>query len=173
MSFIADKQTLDDLNLLGKYKSHSVYSIFFNKVRTAGGERLLESMFQHPLTTPEEINHRSGTFRYFQEKQLEFPFQNGSFRAAENYLGMETAGNSVSAIIITVRKKIWQSLLRDDQFDILHNGLLACIAALNALKELTRAVWMITGILLHEQVKMLLGYFFQSPVKVACGRKEA
>lgn len=157
MSFIADKQTLDDLNLLGKYKSHSVYSIF-NKVRTAGGERLLESMFQHPLTAPEEINHRSGTFRYFQEKQLEFPFQNGSFRAAENYLGMETAGNSVSAIIITVRKKIWQSLLRDDQFDILHNGLLACIAALSALKELLGRM-NDNQHPFQEQVKMLLGIF--------------
>lgn len=28
MSFETDKQTLDDLNILGKYKNDSVYSIF-------------------------------------------------------------------------------------------------------------------------------------------------
>ncbi|SEW44920.1 MutS-related protein [Chitinophaga arvensicola] len=135
MSFIADKQTLDDLNLLGKYKSHSIYGIF-NKVRTAGGERLLESMFQHPLTAPDEINLRSSTFRYFQEKQLEFPFENNSFRQAENYLGMGTAGNLITAGITVIRKKLSHSLLRDDQYNILHSGLLASISALNALQKL-------------------------------------
>ena len=28
MSFETDKQTLDDLNILGKYKNNSIYSIF-------------------------------------------------------------------------------------------------------------------------------------------------
>lgn len=44
MSFETDKQTLDDLNILGKYKNNSVYSLF-NGVVTRGGERLLEDMF--------------------------------------------------------------------------------------------------------------------------------
>jgi len=172
MSFIADKQTLDDLNLLGKYKSHSIYSLF-NKVRTAGGERLLESMFQYPLTTPEEINRRSSTFRYFQEKQLEFPFQNGAFRAAENYLGMGSAGNRVSEMITTVKKKIGHSLLRDDQFTILHNGLLACIAALNALKELLNHMDDNHPHPFREQVKMLLGIFSNHRLKWLTEEKDA
>lgn len=158
MSFIADKQTLDDLNLLGKYRSHSVYSLF-NKVHTAGGERLLEFMFQYPLTVPEEINHRSSLLRYFQEKGLEFPFQNGSFRVAENYLSMETTGSKVLAMIITMKKKMGDSLLRDDQFEIMHKGLLACISALNTLKDLLVRMDDNNPHPFREQVKMLLGIF--------------
>ena len=40
MSFETDKQTLEDLNILGKYKNNSIYSIFSHTV-TRGGERLL------------------------------------------------------------------------------------------------------------------------------------
>jgi DNA mismatch repair protein MutS len=36
MNFIADKQTLEDLNIPGKYKQHSIFSLF-NKVITSGG----------------------------------------------------------------------------------------------------------------------------------------
>ncbi|MFR7875585.1 MAG: hypothetical protein ACLU4J_03795 [Butyricimonas paravirosa] len=41
MSFETDKQTLEDLNILGKFKNNSIYSIFSGMV-TRGGERLLE-----------------------------------------------------------------------------------------------------------------------------------
>ena len=36
MSFETDKQTLDDLNLLGKYKNNSVYSMFVGTVPRRG-----------------------------------------------------------------------------------------------------------------------------------------
>ena len=49
MSFETDKQTLDDLNILGKYSSNSVYSLFGGLV-TRGAERLMDQMFAHPLT---------------------------------------------------------------------------------------------------------------------------
>ena len=32
MSFETDKQTLDDLNLLGKYKNNSVYSLYVGTI---------------------------------------------------------------------------------------------------------------------------------------------
>lgn len=48
MSFSIDRQTMDELNLLGKYRNGSVYHLF-NQVKTRGGERLLDGMFQHPL----------------------------------------------------------------------------------------------------------------------------
>jgi DNA mismatch repair protein MutS len=89
MSFIADKQTLEDLNLLGKFKPHSVFNLF-NKVKTAGGVRLLESMFQQPLTDEDAINGRSKIFRYFQERALVFPFNNEAFKVVENFLSIGT-----------------------------------------------------------------------------------
>ncbi len=63
MSFITDKQTLDDLNLPGKYKPGSVFSLF-NQVNTIGGEKLLEDMFRNPLTNAGEINRCSSIFKY-------------------------------------------------------------------------------------------------------------
>ena len=56
MSFETDKQTLDDLNLLGKYKNNSVYSLYVGTI-TRGGERKMEDMFLHPLT--DEVNQRA------------------------------------------------------------------------------------------------------------------
>lgn len=134
MRFIADKQTLEDLNLVGKYKPNSVYSIF-NQVKTAGGERLLDEMFRNPLKDPETINQRSSIFKYFQDKNLEFPFKNEEFNVIENYLSMGTAGNTLSVMTGVFYRKIAESLLRDDQFQMIYIGLLNAIAGLKALGE--------------------------------------
>jgi len=135
MSFIADKQTLEDLNLLGRFKPTSIYNLF-SRIKTTGGEQLLERMFQQPLTNPEAINHRSATFRYFQEKQLTFPFNGVSFRQAENYLNMGGA-SSLPAIL----KKRLNAFLNDDEYEKLLVGLKATIETLrtfrNFLQELS------------------------------------
>jgi DNA mismatch repair protein MutS len=134
MSFITDKQTLDDLNLLGKYKPHSVYGLF-NKVHTTGGERLLESMFHHPLTDEEEINRRSNVFQYFEHKGLTFPFNREQLGVTEDYLGGGGESNILSAITGVLRKKILGDLVRDEAYGILHTGLLMIIEVLNTLMD--------------------------------------
>ena len=135
MSFIADKQTLDDLNLLGKFRPHSVYGIF-NKVKTAGGERLLDNMFHHPMTDPEAINKRSNVFRYFQEKRITFPFSNEQFRLVESYLESDGGSNAVTVFAGMGRKKIMNVLLRDEQYSGLQTGLVTTIKALQIIKKL-------------------------------------
>lgn len=85
MAFIADNQTLDDLNIRGRYKSNSLYSIF-NQTRTHGGALLMDRMFNHPLTDEREINKRSDLFRYFQEKGYSFPVDTDEFGLMETYL---------------------------------------------------------------------------------------
>lgn len=135
MSFITDKQTLDDLGLLGKFKQHSVFSLF-NKVITAGGERLLNEMFHKPMTDPEAINERTSVFRYFQEKQLRFPFERNSFNVVENYMSSSTNGNAVTALVSMARKKMMNTFLRDEQYVQLQEGLLATIHAIVVLREL-------------------------------------
>ncbi len=132
--FIADKQTLNDLNLLGKYKPNSIYSLF-NKVRTAGGERLLQEMFQFPLTDAEQINRRSLYFKYFQQQDLEFPFKGETFALAESYLGTGTAGNYPAAFAAVAMKKLQGSFLRDEQYEVMYTGLMATIAMLKALRN--------------------------------------
>ena len=39
MSFETDKQTLDDLNLLGKYKNNSVYSLYVGTITREVNEK--------------------------------------------------------------------------------------------------------------------------------------
>ncbi|MES1161122.1 MAG: DNA mismatch repair protein [Bacteroidota bacterium] len=144
MSFIADKQTLDDLNLLGKYKSNAIFGLF-NKVVTDGGEKLLEQLFRHPLTAPQAINHRSMTIRWFGEKAAKFPFDREEFTIMENYLGTGVAGGRVTASLNTLRKKFMHFIGLDKEYPILVTGLYTTIALLNRLddflSQLEEGIW--------------------------------
>lgn len=134
MSFIADKQTLEDLNLLGKYKQHSIFSLF-NKVKTAGGEELLTAMFQYPLTDPEAINNRSTIFKQFQREQIGFPFSNEQFGAVENYLNGATAGNYPATLLTLTIKKLLAVIVRDEEYPKIQRGLQQTIALLSHCKR--------------------------------------
>jgi len=133
MSFIADKQTLEDLNLLGKFKQHSIFSLF-NKVNTAGAEKLLIGMFQNPLTDPAAINSRSAIFRYFQSKQLTFPFNNEQFGLVDNYLSGSSGRLYLTALGSMARKKLLGSIVRDEEYQKLQRSLQQTIDLLNKCK---------------------------------------
>ena len=133
MSFVADKQTLEDLNLLGKYKQHSIFSIF-NTVKTAGGEKLLSEMFQNPLDDPEAINRRSAIFKYFQGRQLSFPFSNAQFSAMDNYLGGSSANTYPATLLILAKRRLLQVVVRDEEYQAIQNGLQQTITVLERCK---------------------------------------
>ncbi|GAA4312499.1 MutS family DNA mismatch repair protein [Mucilaginibacter gynuensis] len=129
MSFIADKQTLEDMNLLGRYNQHSIFNLF-NKVKTAGGEKLLQEMFQTPLTDPELINKRSETFQYFQSRHTAFPFSNEQFDAMGNYLS-GTSGKFFPRILLSLAyKKLLATIVRDEEYPKIQSGLRQTIAVL-------------------------------------------
>lgn len=134
MSFIADKQTLEDLNLVNKYKADSVFNVF-NKVHTAGGEKLLEHMFFHPLSTPEEISQRSRIFSYFQNKGLEFPFDAEAVSLAENYLENTAGANVVATGFGILKKQVSAAVLHDKQYADFREGLHATRKLLNAFRR--------------------------------------
>jgi Mismatch repair ATPase (MutS family) len=134
MSFITDKQTLDDLNLLGKYKANSVFSLF-NKVNTAGGEQLLEVMFRNPLTDAVQINKRSQIFNWFGSKGWRFPFDQATFVRAENYLGSGGSTSRMIASINTWKKKMLHTIGLDKEFEAIVAGLQATMGVLNDLKR--------------------------------------
>jgi DNA mismatch repair protein MutS len=134
MSFITDKQTLDDLNIPGKYKQQSIFSLF-NYTRTSGGEKLLEKMFNQPLSDPAAINHRSGVFQYFHKRELSFPFKQDVFEAAETYLAAGTGNSFVVVAGALLQKKVLQLAVRDEQFEQLQAGLFATLDMLNSLQD--------------------------------------
>lgn len=139
MSFIADQQTLDDLNLLGKYRQHSIFSIF-NKVRTPGGERLLDEMFRHPFTDYESINSRAAIFQYFQNRQVNFPFDPEMLTVAGNYLSSGGPGSYFGSLTMWAQIKAARTVLRDERYDGLKAGLVATVSVLRLAKELAMSI---------------------------------
>ena len=75
MSFIIDKQTLDDLHIFGKHREGAIFNLF-NKTQTRGGAQVLEDMFLYPLADINRINRRSDIIKYFQQKNVTFSFRN-------------------------------------------------------------------------------------------------
>lgn len=135
MDFIVDKQTMDDLNLLGKFNPNSIYGLF-SKVKTSGGQRLLEQMFTHPLTTPAAINSRSELFRFFGRKDVLFPFDAERIRQAEDYLLSFGAGSRVGSFCSVARTKVLASVFGGQEYEILHQQLVATISVLGQAKQL-------------------------------------
>src|SRR5688572_27112198 len=129
MSFRIDKQTLDELNLLGKFRHGSVYHLF-NQVKTRGGEQLLENMFQHLLADEAAINERSSIFRFFQQSKLAFPFDVQQVSLMREYLDTGTGTNALVAIADTLVKKVLSSLARDQRYKKNIQGLQATILTL-------------------------------------------
>lgn len=129
--FLTDSQTLEDLNLLGKFKQQSIFSIF-NKVNTLGGERLLQEMFRNPFTEPEAINQRSKLFRFFQESGLKFPVSSGLVEKFEQYLSHPANESLISSFFSLGLDKMKMAVLKDENYLQITGGLEAAIMLLNA-----------------------------------------
>lgn len=137
-SFFADKQTLDDLNIPGKYKAQSVFSLF-NRVQTRGGEKLLEMMFTHTLASEVEINRRSGLFKFFAERVVVFPIAADEFATIENYLSGNGSSNRLLSAVATLYKKTMSILVQDERYGQQLNGMIMTIAALKRIQEFLKS----------------------------------
>ncbi|GEP89127.1 MutS domain III [Chitinophaga terrae (ex Kim and Jung 2007)] len=129
MSFNIDKQTADELNLMGKYRNGSVYHLF-NQVKTAGGQQVLDEMFRNPLEDPATINERAAIFKAFQQAGLDFPFDVPQLSLMREYLDGSTAGNMAVTMVDTLIKKGLASLTRDERYRKKVQGLQATIVTL-------------------------------------------
>lgn len=130
MSFHTDKQTLEELNLLNKFRQGSVYHLFC-RVRTRGGEQLLDTMFRRPLTETAAINERSDTFRFFQQTELSFPFDVQQVGLMREYLDTGAGKNAPLVFAGTVIKKCLSVLTRDERYKKIVQGLQATIVTLH------------------------------------------
>lgn len=133
--FIADQQSLNDLNLMGKFKKNSVYSLF-NKTKTRGGEKLLENIFKQPLEDAGSINERSAIIRHFDEKNYPFPFITEEVDTAEQYLLESPEANIVSTAFAVVRKKGAEALFKSESYKTITKGINATLSVLNGFATL-------------------------------------
>lgn len=139
MKFETDQQTLNDLNILGRYKSESIFSIFSGTL-TDGGGRLMEKMFQQPLSDVEAINKRSETFLFFQEINITLPFNSEEFEIVENYFRNAKSKNRLLAGINTTKSKLLNYIVNDKEYLILCEGLEATVKMLSKLKEVFQKI---------------------------------
>lgn len=130
MHFSIDKQTLEELNLLGRFRHGSVYSIF-SSTKTRSGELLLDHMFRHPLTDADAINKRSSIFQFFQQAGLTFPFDARQVNLMREYLDAKSSKYPVVVLAGTIIKRMLSSLTRDEQLKKSVQGLQATIIILN------------------------------------------
>ncbi|MDD2425960.1 MAG: DNA mismatch repair protein [Bacteroidales bacterium] len=134
MKFEIDKQTLEDLNLLGKYKSNSIFSLF-NHTVTRGGEMLLERMFLNPFTEADPINKRSSIINLFQKNSFSFPFTREEFDITEHYLGNPDHKNIVISLIHNIRRKALQLIANDKESGLLQQGLMNTVCFVKKLEK--------------------------------------
>ena len=134
MSFTVDKQTLDDLNLLGKYRSNSIYNVF-SRTHTQGGEMVLEQMFRNPLSDADAINKRSAVFEYFQQKNLEFPFDRKLLDAVEYYLSTPAHSKRAVSYLNNGKRKLMQCIAADQAYELIGAGVVASIQLLDKVES--------------------------------------
>jgi DNA mismatch repair ATPase MutS len=145
----ADKQTIEDLNLQGKFKQQSIYSLF-NRLQTRGGEKLLESMFAAPLNQPELINKRSALFAFFQQHRVIFPVIRSQVESMEDYLSGGAGAALPSVAWGIFLKKIQQTLFHSAELLQLQAGQSVTIEVLQAFRVFFSELKIKTGIAVYQ-----------------------
>lgn len=144
MNFTTDKQTLEDLKILGKYSANSIFSVF-NCVVTPGGEKLLDKLFHDPLDKPEIINRRSRLFRFFQIGNYTFPIGRADFLLAERYLSQPDFSNPVTSFLNMLRLYSLSRIGVGKEFKMVKEGFLATVKTLHNLKKFSEEIKNSTG----------------------------
>ena len=115
-SFLTDRQTMEDLNLLGRFKKDSIINIF-DSTTTRKGRQMLESMFRNPLTDALQINSRSAMFQYYKNLDFTFPFDEQQVESIEYFLGLNGGENSTSAAMGIYLCKFKQIFANDKNYE--------------------------------------------------------
>jgi DNA mismatch repair protein MutS len=132
MLFTTDKQTQEDLNIFGKLGTDSIFSLF-NRTSTLNGARILEEMFNYPLSDAEAINKRSEAIGYLRVVQAAFPFSSELFDRVEQYLANTDERSKLSAERPLLEQKLTRLIAADVGYRQIDNGI-------NALMEITKVL---------------------------------
>ena len=121
-NFITDRQTTEDLNLLGRFKKDSVINIF-DRTRTRAGRQALEDMFRKPMTNAEEINERSRIFSYYKSLNREFPFDETQVELIEYYINSNTSTDAMSSAMNIFTSKCKMVLANNRAYEKMLEGM--------------------------------------------------
>lgn len=141
MSFIIDKQTLDDLNIFGRHGRNSIYTLFCHTY-SRGGAALLEEMFRYPLDNAQQINKRTSLIQFFQHLEIDFPYPGHLFDAVDYYLSNTDARTKLSPENNTLNRKFRSAIGAENEYEQLHKGVVSMIEIINVSKEFIRKIKM-------------------------------
>jgi len=130
MSFSTDKQTTDDLNILGRPGASTIYNIY-NNTLTRGGGDLLEKMFLFPLADADAINSRSQTIQMFSKNGIKYPFNGEQLDQVETYTAMTDERTMLTKTPGGLSQKINHLLAIDGDYKFIYNGIAALLEVLN------------------------------------------
>lgn len=121
-NFITDRQTTEDLNLLGRFKKDSVINIF-DKTKTRAGRQALEDMFRNPMTTAQAINERAKIFSYYKSLNREFPFDETQVELIEYYINSNTSTDAMSSAMSIFTSKCKMVLANNRAYEKMLEGM--------------------------------------------------
>ena len=139
MSFNTDKQTLDDLNIIGKPGTDSVYGLY-NNTYTRGAADILEQMFLYPLSDAQAINNRSATIQYFNAIKAKFPFKTDLLDSAEIYMAMTDQRTKLRQDGNNISRKIGNLIAADGDYKVIYNGIIAIVQLLHTLTDFVKEI---------------------------------
>lgn len=131
MGVISDKQTLDDLNLVGRFKKDSVINIY-DRTKTRAGRLRLEKAFVTPLQDAAQINSVSQSFRYYSSVDAVFPFSDETLDSVEYWYGVTDAASPLSATANLCSCRLRQLFSSDDSYTRYVTGLESALKVVTA-----------------------------------------
>ncbi|MBO9632086.1 MAG: hypothetical protein J7578_03135 [Chitinophagaceae bacterium] len=138
--FRTDQQTMEDLNISGKYKQNSIFSLF-NATRTRDGERLLDKLFTHPLTEAKAINERSSIYEFFSRQSLKFPVTAQQFTRMEDFVKDRPFDSRIQLVLRGTRRQLVALLGVKKEIELATEGLFATLETFAAVRSFLEADW--------------------------------
>ncbi|MFA6843210.1 MAG: DNA mismatch repair protein [Bacilli bacterium] len=134
MSFKIDKQTLNDLAIFSNARQKSIYHLFC-RTNTSGGAKLLEIMFQNPLSDYTKIKNRLSIINYYYNNKIEFPLNSSIFSPLEFYLSNTDKRTQLMAEHRKLEQTMKNLMGTNTEFSQIHLGIISCIELLTNLSS--------------------------------------
>lgn len=126
MAFTVDRQTIDDLKIVGDSRGNDIFGLF-NKTRTQGGAQLLKEMFMYPRSKAVEINYRLQAIKCLSEQGICFPFDTTVFDTIDFYLSDTDPRTRLSVDQDNMKRKFEHLIGSDMQYQQVDKGITATI----------------------------------------------
>ncbi len=155
MAFKIDNQTINDLKILGDNQGNDIYGLF-NKTNTRGAADILRDIFKYPLSNKSAIANRVSTIRFFQDKELIFPFKSHLFDTIEFYLSNTDERTRLVAHEDSLKRKFDSIIGADSDYQQIKKGVTATLEFLRLLISLNSEInWDDTGRDFHGKQKVI------------------